>query len=99
MNHTERDKLKKRLLQYPDSTEESVNIEIATYEQRQIDKEALINERGLSNAQAEVYLEKTGYPRPPGWHSVFFYPGSYRPRNIIIIWVVIVVSILSFITS
>lgn len=75
-----------------------MNIEIATYKQRQIDKEASINGRGLSNAQAEVYLEKTGYPRPPGWHSVFFYPASYRPRNIII-WAVIVVSILIFITS
>ena len=50
------------------------------YEARSEKKEELL-ERGLTNALAEHSLDRLGYPRPAGWHSVFFYPGSSRPRN------------------
>ena len=47
---------------------------------REMEKRALLKQ-GLSNARAETLLYRRGYPRPPGWHSVFFYAGSNRLRN------------------
>lgn len=88
MNKTDKQKLRKRLLSYPNVTEEIVNIEIEAHEERQELKADLVNDRGFSNALAEVYLDRTGYPRPPGWHSVFFYPESNRPRNITVFWII-----------
>jgi hypothetical protein len=88
MNEADEQKLRKRLLSYPNATEEIVNIEIEAHKERQKLKEDLINNRGFSNALAEVYLDRTGYPRPPGWHSVFFYPESNRLRNITVFWVI-----------
>ena len=55
--------------------------ELEMYEERAKVKKHLMAERGMSNTLAEVFLERQGFPRPPGWHSVFFYPGSNRPRN------------------
>jgi hypothetical protein len=60
--------------------------DLDAYEDREQLKQALLQERGYSNALAEVFLDRKGYPRPPGWHSVFFYPGSGRPRNVVVFW-------------
>ena len=90
MNEAEKDKLRALLLQYPGATDESVELEIAGYEDREVAKQALF-ERGFTNALAEAHLERQGYPRPPGWHSVFFYPGSNRPRNTVIFWLVVII--------
>ena len=81
MDEQERVELKRRLLQYPGATADSVESDLYAYEQRENEKRALISERRMSNALAETVLDRKGYPRPPGWHSVFFYPGSNRPRN------------------
>ena len=89
MDDTSRGELRKRLLQYPGATEESVERDLLLHEQREDEKRALVGERRFSNALAEVYLDKKGYPRPPGWHSVFFYPDSNRPRNLVVFWGVI----------
>ena len=79
------EKLRARLLTYPGATKESVDAELLTYEQREDLKATLVGERQFSNAMAESFLEKKGYPRPPGWHSVFFYPGGNRPRNRVVV--------------
>jgi hypothetical protein len=73
--------LRKRLLQYPGATEESVSRDLDALEERAAQKRSLIEDRRMSNALAEAYLDRKGFPRPPGWHSVFFYPDSNRPRN------------------
>ena len=99
MNKTEKEELRRRLLQYPDVTEENVDEQIFVYEQRQEEKQGLIEERGFSNALAESYLERKGYPRPPGWHSVFFYPGSNHPRNSVIFWLAVMIGIVWFVIS
>ncbi len=62
MNESEKEKLRQSLRQYPDTTDESVELEIEGYEQREAEKQALI-ERGFSNALAEAHLERQGYPR------------------------------------
>lgn len=72
--------LKKKLMQYPGTTEEEAIKLIRVYAVREDEKEKLL-ERKLSNAMVEYMLDRKGYPRPPGWHSVFFYPDSWRPRN------------------
>ena len=46
----------------------------------------MIQNRHYSNALAESLLDRKGYPRPPGWHAVFFYPGSYQPRMNSLAW-------------
>ena len=73
--------LRRRLLTYPGVTPESVEDLLAAYEERALAKENLMENRGMSNAMAEAFLDRQGYPRPPGWHSVFCYPDSNRPRN------------------
>ena len=95
MNEAEQEELRRRLLQYPGATDENVDLQIAGYEQREVEKQALI-ERGFSNALAEAHLERQGYPRPPGWHSAFFYPGSNRLRNTVIFWLVVILGVLWF---
>jgi hypothetical protein len=72
--------LKKRLLEYPGTTEEQSERQIENLLDRANLKAALLGQ-GYSNALAEVVLDRKGYLRPPGWHSVFFYPDSYRPRG------------------
>jgi hypothetical protein len=72
--------LKIRLQTYPGTTAEHADDLIDLYKMRVSNKEGLL-EQGLSNAGAETFLDRKGYPRPPGWHSVFFYPDSMRPRN------------------
>ena len=76
MDEITRNRLRKRLLQYPGATEESVERGLFAYEDREEEKRALIENRQFSNALAEPYLDRKGYPRPPGWHTVFFYTES-----------------------
>jgi len=92
MNDAERTELKKRLLTYPGATNESVEQELDAYEAREDEKKALTEIRKFTNALAERYLDRKGYPRPPGWHSVFFYPGSNRPRNPVVFWGIAIVA-------
>ena len=61
-------------------------------EQRFDQKSGLIN-RGISNSMAEKFLDRQGWPRPPGWNSVFCYPGSNRMRTRYIVIVVVTVAI------
>jgi hypothetical protein len=44
-------------------------------------KKQLTDYRGMSNQMAERFLDKAGYPRPFGWSSVFYYPGSRKFRT------------------
>ncbi|RIK92897.1 MAG: hypothetical protein DCC73_11510 [Proteobacteria bacterium] len=71
--------LRRRLAQYPGMTEEKINAAMRAYDERRAQKTALL-QRGFSNRRAEKWLDKTGFPRPPGWQSVFFYPDSLMPR-------------------
>ena len=66
----ERDRLRQRLMQYRGATEESVADELEMHEERAEVKKHLMAERGMSNTLAEVFLERQGYPRPPGWHLI-----------------------------
>jgi hypothetical protein len=87
-NEESRRRLRAKLLKYPGTTEANVDEQLHHYEMRDDQKSTLL-ERGFSNALAEAWLDRAGYPRPPGWHSVFFYPGSSRPRNAVLFWLVI----------
>lgn len=93
MNEAERTELRRRLLQYPNVTEQNVDQQIWAYEEREIEKNELIK-RHYSNALAECFLDRKGYPRPPGLHSVFFYPGSYRPRNGVIFGLILIAGLI-----
>lgn len=93
LTDSKRDRLRQRLMQYPGATEGSVADELEIYEERAEVKNHLMAERGMSNTLAEVFLERQGYPRPPGWHSVFFYPGSNRPRNKVLFFFAVVAAL------
>jgi len=82
-NEEGRRRLRDKLLKYPGTTEANVDEQLHHYEVRDNQKSGLLK-RGFSNALAEAWLDRSGYPRPPGWHSVFFYPGSSRPRNAVL---------------
>ena len=99
MNNLEREELRKRLLQYPGVTTESVENQLDAYEDREKEKRLLLERWKCSNALAEAYLDRKGYPRPPGLHSVFFYPGSNRPRNLVIFWLVVLITVIWFFTK
>lgn len=86
------DALRRRLLQYPGIDDTNVDDLLFLYEGRAEAKQQLRN-RGCNNALAEAYLDRQGYPRPPGWHSVFFYPDSNRPRNTTIFWFAIMIAL------
>jgi hypothetical protein len=81
MDDLEKERLRAHLLGYPGQTPESVEDMLNRYEEREEAKEQLVSGRGMSNAMAETFLDRQGYPRPPGWKSVFFFPGSGRPRS------------------
>lgn len=89
MDDITRNKWRKLLLQYPGATEKSVERSLIAYGEREETKRYLIENRQFSNALAEGYLDRKGYPRPPGWHAVFFYPGSKRLRNTVLFLVLI----------
>lgn len=99
MNEQERDVLRQRLLGYPGATPLSVERQLDVYEEREKEKLALTLDRRMSNALAESYLDKKGYPRPPGWHSVFFYPGGGRPRNGYVLVFIILIGIIALFFS
>ena len=80
MDDEQKIKLRKTLSTYPGTNEQDVENQLNLLIERFHTKEQLINERGFSNSQAEVFLDAKGMLRPPGWHSVFFYPGSNRFR-------------------
>ena len=96
MNEREQEALRRRLLTYPGATPETVDQQLEAYEERNAEKQALMNERSMSNAMAETFLDKKGYPRPPGWRNVFFYPGASRPRNGYVVAVLIVLVLVVF---
>lgn len=84
-NGSATDALRHRLLQYSSIDGNNVDELLSLYVNRSQTKLEL-QARGFSNALAEAQLDRQGYPRPPGWHSVFFYPDSNRPRNSVIVW-------------
>lgn len=84
------------LLKYPGISDANVDEQLHHYEARDVQKTALL-ERGLSNVLAEAWLDRSGYPRPPGWNSVFFYPGSSRPRNAVLFWLALLAAAAWFI--
>lgn len=90
-----RDALRAKLLTYPGATESSVERGLTAYDERAKQKFALM-ERAHSNALAEASLDRMRYPRPPGWRSVFFYPGSIRPRNMTLFWLALAAAITWF---
>lgn len=79
-------------MQYPAMTEEKAQMMLSAYEER-VEEKWLLKKQGYPNALAEVVLDRRGYPRPPGWHSVFFYPESYRIRNVYLVIVLICMTI------
>lgn len=84
--------LRHRLLQYPNIDNTNVDEFLFLYEDRSQTKHGL-RDRGYSNAMAEAHLDRQGYPRPPGWHSVFFYPDSNRPRNTTLFWLAVMIAL------
>jgi hypothetical protein len=80
-NPAQREKLRQRLLSYPGATPDSVENLIDIYERRAEEKADLVRGGNVWNALAEHHLDRRGYPRPPGWGPIFFYPDSYRLRN------------------
>ena len=86
------DALRRRLLQYPGIDDTNVDDLLFLYEDRAEAKQQL-RDRGCNNALAEAYLDRQGYPRPPGWHSVFFYPDSNRPRNSTLLWLAVMITL------
>ncbi len=90
MDSQQKERMRSLLMQYPGANENTVEEQLATYEGREKFKKDLISERGFSNTLAERFLDKQGWSRPPGWHSVFFYPGSSRPRNNVIFWLTVI---------
>tara|TARA_B110000037_G_C17059160_1_gene481110 strand:- start:368 stop:748 length:381 start_codon:yes stop_codon:yes gene_type:complete len=92
-------KLRKTLSTYPGTNEQDVENQLNLLIERFHTKEQLINERGFSNSQAEVFLDAKGMLRPPGWHSVFFFPGSNRLRNKYIVYLLFIFTLLIFLKS
>lgn len=86
MDEAQRDWLRERLLSYRGITEANVEECLPAYADRERMKHMLVTERGHSNVLAETFLDREGYSRPPGWHPVFFYPGSNRLRGTFVFW-------------
>ncbi|MCF6304606.1 MAG: hypothetical protein L3J33_04480 [Rhodobacteraceae bacterium] len=84
--------LRKRLLEYPGTTEENVDMLLLDHEERDALKIFLVEEQGMSNMMAERILDMEGRPRPPSWHSVFFYPGGNMPRVGFIVVAILVIA-------
>jgi hypothetical protein len=93
MDESEKDALRRRLLTYPGIDAGNVEEHIWRYEERASQKVELLH-RGFSNRLAEKWLDGSGYPRPPGWHSVFFYPGSAIPRIRYVVFSIALVALL-----
>jgi hypothetical protein len=80
---------KQRPLERPRFTGVPLERQRALAERERV-KQSIIREHGFSNAAAESFLDRAGYPRPPGWHAVLFYPGSYQPRSSSIVTAIVV---------
>ncbi len=80
MTELQQEELRKKLLTYPGVTEENVEEYLISYEIREEQKQMLTGSRGMTNSQAEAFLDRQGHPRPPGWGSVFKYPQSSQLR-------------------
>jgi hypothetical protein len=85
MDETEQDALRRKLLAYPGIDVGNVEQHIWRYRERADKKDELLAS-GFSNRLAENWLDRSGYPRPPGWHSVFFYAGSNTPGLHYVVW-------------
>jgi hypothetical protein len=64
----------------PRFTDEQAHDYLEALRSRFEQKQAFI-ERGFSNKLAEHALDRQGWPRPWGWHTVFFYPDSNLMRT------------------
>ena len=80
MDENEQRELRKTLLTYPNINEQNVDDYLRAYEERAVAKRGLVELRGMSNSQAEAFLDRQGYPRPPGWGSAIAYPGGSQLR-------------------
>ena len=60
------------------------------------DKKRELLARGMSNQMAERFLDRQGWPRPFGWHTVFFYPDSNRLRTRYAILLAVIVGVLAW---
>lgn len=90
---------------FPDLPELECNDDLPSFSEDELLRDAVegregqkaeLIRRGFSNALAEAWLDRSRYPRPPGWHSVFFYPGSMRPRNTTVFWLAVLAAITWF---
>ena len=97
MIESEKEGPREHLPQHPELTNENTDEKINVYQQRSEEKKVLTEDRGFSNIMAESYLDKIGYPRPPGWHSVFFYPDSNRPRTTIVVLLAVALGVAWFV--
>ena len=91
VNELKETELREKLQEYPNATEKKVEEQISNYEERAVQKKMLLETRGMSNVMAEKFLDFEGWPRPPGWHSVFFYPESNTPRGRIWFWIIVII--------
>ena len=75
----------------PDMTEDDAQSYLSLMIHRREKKQELLN-RGFSNRLAEHWLDRAQMPRPWGWHSVFYYPDSNRPRTRYVVIVAVVLA-------
>lgn len=73
--------MRRRLVKRFAKDDPAVESALETHDERARIKQQLVRERGMSNIAAEHVLDREGYPRPLGLHSLFFYPGSARLRD------------------
>jgi len=73
------EKLRKHLSQYPGATPGEVDQYMEALRVRAEVKADMIK-GSYSNVLAEMMLDRRGFPRPPGWRTVFFYPDGNIPR-------------------
>jgi hypothetical protein len=90
LSKDERERMRQRLRAFGQLSEEEIEERLRRLEERAQVKRHLIQERGFSNEVAEAYLDRARYLRPPGWHPVVFYPGSYRPRSVVLLCLILI---------
>ena len=96
MDNKEKNRLRNILKSYQNSSDDLVEEQLIQLEERWDEKNHLIYDRGYSNSQAEGFLDIQGWVRPPGWHSVFFYPDSFRLRNKYAIYLLLIILLVVF---
>jgi hypothetical protein len=95
LSDREIEELRRKLAQYPGATPQFIDEQVEHYIDRAVLKRQLIESRQLSNRMAEKFLDAKGYLRPPGWNSVFFYPGGSVPR---LRWIAAIVAMATALT-